>query len=136
MTLCPVGLLFGEISRLAFFGRATDRPDLAARLSQYEKLYQNQTPSSINAAGERRLWCFVLMQAICDLAAADLHGGRFNRNFLQRSAREWFTSNREDPGDFIWLCGQLELDPDAVRDRLLKRPFHLQLAPLDSSDAA
>jgi len=61
---------------------------------------------------EQTLWSSVLMQAIQDLSGPD---------FVAKSARAWLTSRSTSPGSLIWICDQLGLDPDAVRQNVLRR---------------
>jgi hypothetical protein len=61
---------------------------------------------------ERKLWAYVLLQAHADL------GGR---DPLARSARLWFTSKDDSIGSFTWICHHLSLEPDAVRQRVLRQ---------------
>jgi hypothetical protein len=61
---------------------------------------------------ERKLWAYVLLQAHTDL------GGR---DPLARSARLWFTSKDDAIGSFTWICHHLSLEPDAVRQRVLRQ---------------
>ena len=60
---------------------------------------------------ERKLWAYVLLQAHTDLKG---------REPAARSARLWFISRDDSIGSFIWVCHHLSLDPDAVRQRVIK----------------
>lgn len=61
---------------------------------------------------ERKLWANVLLQALTDLAGRDPQA---------RSARAWISSRDNSVGSFSWVCYQLSLDPDAVRQRVLRK---------------
>jgi hypothetical protein len=61
---------------------------------------------------ERKLWAYVLLQALTDLDGRDP---------LARSARLWISSKDNAIGSFSWVCHHLSLDPDAVRQRVLRR---------------
>jgi len=61
---------------------------------------------------ERKLWAYVLLQALTDLESRDP---------LARSARLWIASRDNNIGSFAWVCHQLSLDPDAVRQRVLRK---------------
>lgn len=60
---------------------------------------------------EQKLWGNVLLQALTDLSGRDM---------FARSARLWFSSRDESIGSLAWICHHLALDPDAVRQRVLK----------------
>jgi hypothetical protein len=60
---------------------------------------------------EQKLWANVLLQALADLSGRDP---------FARSARMWFLSRDESIGSLAWICHHLSLDPDAVRQRVLK----------------
>lgn len=60
---------------------------------------------------ERKLWAYVLLQAHADISGRDP---------LARPARLWFSSRDDSIGSFTWICHHLSLDPDAVRQRVLK----------------
>jgi len=61
---------------------------------------------------EQTLWSSVLTQAIQDLSGS---------NFVAKRARAWLTSRSTALGSLIWICDQLGLDPDAVRQNVLRR---------------
>lgn len=61
---------------------------------------------------ERKLWAYVLLQAHADLCGRDP---------LARSARLWFTSKDDSIGSFTWICHHLSLEPDAVRQRVIRQ---------------
>jgi hypothetical protein len=55
----------------------------------------------------------VLTQALQDLSGPDL---------LAKPARAWLSSRNTSLGSLIWVCDQLGLDSDAVRQNALRRP--------------
>jgi hypothetical protein len=62
---------------------------------------------------EHMLWMSVLTQALQDLSGPDL---------LAKPARAWVSSRNTSLGSLIWVCDQLGLDSDAVRQNALRRP--------------
>jgi len=60
---------------------------------------------------ERKMWAYVLLQALTDLSGRDP---------FARSARLWFSSRDDSIGSLIWICNHLSLEPDAVRQRVLR----------------
>jgi hypothetical protein len=84
----------------------------AGILNQFEP--QNDHTS---VAGERRLWRAILRRAFEDVEGFHLHA-TCDRKTVQASAAEWFMSDAEEPGMFLWVCSQLGLDPSAIRRRL------------------
>jgi len=62
---------------------------------------------------EQLLWMSVLTQALQDLSGPP---------FVAKPARAWLTSRSKAVGSLVWTCDQLGLDPDAVRQRVLRRP--------------
>jgi hypothetical protein len=68
------------------------------------------------------LWSRVLLQAIWDLAGIKLNVPKRDIPRLQRRTRAWFTSFDDSPGSFIWICYNLSLEPDVVRNRVLNKP--------------
>lgn len=61
---------------------------------------------------EQSLWMSVLTLAMQDL---------FGPDHLAKPARAWFASKNTALGSLIWICDQLSLDPDAVRQKILRR---------------
>jgi hypothetical protein len=61
---------------------------------------------------EQILWMSVLIQALQDLSGPDL---------LAKPARAWLSSRSTSVGSLIWTCEHLGLDPDAVRQNVLRR---------------
>jgi hypothetical protein len=62
---------------------------------------------------EHILWMSVLTQALQDLSGPDL---------VAKPARAWLSSRNTSLGSLIWICDQLGLDSDAVRQKALRRP--------------
>jgi hypothetical protein len=73
---------------------------------------------------ERKLWAYVLLQA-----HADLKG----REPAARSARLWFISRADSIGSFTWVCHHLSLDPDAVRQRVIKDASRKSRQPVENT---
>lgn len=61
---------------------------------------------------EQTLWMSVLTLAMQDLSGPD---------HLAKPARAWICSRNTSLGSLIWICDQVGLNPDAVRQRLLRR---------------
>ena len=61
---------------------------------------------------EQTLWMSVLSLAMQDLSGPD---------HLAKPARAWFSSKNTALGSLIWVCDQLGLDPNAVRQKVLRR---------------
>ena len=61
---------------------------------------------------EQTLWMSVLTLAMQDLSGPD---------HLAKPARAWICSKNNALGSLIWICDQVGLNPDAVRQRLLRR---------------
>jgi hypothetical protein len=66
---------------------------------------------------ETELWTGVILQAIVDL---DRRTSLTPRS-AQVSAREWFASESDAVGSFIWTCHLIDLDPNFIRSRLAKK---------------
>jgi hypothetical protein len=66
---------------------------------------------------EAELWTQVILQAINDL------DGRtsLTPNSAKDSAREWFASESDAVGSFIWTCQLINLDPSFIRSQLAKK---------------
>ena len=66
---------------------------------------------------EAELWTQVILQAISDL------NGRtsLTPGSAQDSAREWFASECDAVGSFIWTCQIINVDPNFIRSRLAKK---------------
>ena len=62
-------------------------------------------------------------------AIYDLHGRKTKRSdTIARAAREWFLSESDEPGSFLWTCLILDLDAQAVRAAVLEKPEMCQAA--------
>ena len=61
---------------------------------------------------EQTLWMSVLTLAMQDLSGPD---------HLAKPARAWICSRNNALGSLIWICDQVGLNPDAVRQKLLRR---------------
>jgi hypothetical protein len=60
---------------------------------------------------EQKMWACVLLQALADLSSRDP---------FARSARLWFSARDNSIGSLTWICHHVSLDPDAVRQRVLR----------------
>jgi hypothetical protein len=66
---------------------------------------------------EAELWTQVILQAI-----NDLHGRTsLTPGSAKDSAREWFASDSDSVGSFIWTCQIINVDPNFIRSRLAKK---------------
>jgi hypothetical protein len=61
---------------------------------------------------EQTLWTSVLTLAMQDITGPD---------HIAKPARAWFSSRNTSLGSLIWICDQLGLDPNAVRQKVLRR---------------
>jgi hypothetical protein len=66
---------------------------------------------------EAELWTAVILQAIDDL---DRRTSLTPRS-AQDSAREWFASESDAVGSFIWTCHVINVDPNFIRSQLAKK---------------
>ena len=66
---------------------------------------------------ETELWTAVILQAIDDLNRRT----RLSPRSAQSSARQWFASEDDAVGGFIWTCHVIDVDPNFIRSRLAKR---------------
>ena len=73
-----------------------------------------QVPSSHKDQAERKLWLAVLNRARLDFSGNAYLG----RDREAARAADWFQSEGIEPGDFVWLCTVLGIQPDAVRASL------------------
>ena len=70
---------------------------------------------SINPDTVRAIWTAVLSQAVVDYR----YRGSAKGSAVQRiDAANWVNSTYEGVGSFSYVCDVLNIDPDAVRDRL------------------
>jgi hypothetical protein len=66
---------------------------------------------------EAELWTQVILQAI-----NDLHGRTsLTPGSAKDSAREWFASDSDSVGSFIWTCQIINVDPNFIRSQLAKK---------------
>lgn len=95
------------------------------RLKRHAVNYQPYTYDLPEAERARRLWVFVIVQAVKDALAPphDLGDGEANERILawrrgmedeRRRAREWL---QQPNADFELVCDRADLDPEFVRDR-------------------
>jgi hypothetical protein len=66
---------------------------------------------------EPKLWAAVLLQAVSDC----IKPRRSSPGYKDDDARRWFLSDRHGVGSFRWVCEALDLDPQAIRDRVFAR---------------
>jgi len=77
----------------------------------------DQLMESVEMDACKDLWLAVLEQAVKDAR------GTRTYHSIMREAREWFRSENEDPGSFLWICQLLGLDPEAVRGTVAKEYY-------------
>ena len=63
----------------------------------------------------QQLWSAVLHRSLQDLDPRKLYASPANTGAL---AAQWFQSDDEQPGSFLWICLHLGLDPATIRSRL------------------
>jgi hypothetical protein len=66
---------------------------------------------------EAELWTEVILQAIDDMDRCRSSASRS----AEDSARQWFASDNEDIGTFVWSCRVVNVDPSRVRSALARR---------------
>jgi hypothetical protein len=66
---------------------------------------------------EAELWTQVILQAITDLDGRTSLTPRSAKD----SAREWFASECDEVGSFIWTCEIINVDPNFIRSQLTKK---------------
>ena len=71
----------------------------------------------------QRLWFSVLNRARMDLKGhgslgTGQHHGRLSGPRAALMAEKWFAAETEQPGDFVWVCTMLGIQPDGVRASL------------------
>jgi hypothetical protein len=99
--------------------------DVSLLASQQGETHKPQTP-------EVDLWRAVLEQSLKDLNG-DKCGAHLGQN-VAREARDWFSSDDEDAGSFHFVCGVLNLNPEAVRDALRARGVPTRGLPSHTHD--
>jgi hypothetical protein len=75
------------------------------------------TGTDNRTAPETELWTAVMLQAIDDLDRRK----SLSPTAAQDSAREWFASDSDAVGSFIWSCHVINVDPSFIRSRLDNR---------------
>ena len=85
---------------------------------------------------EAELWTQVILQAINDLdgRTSSIPGS------AQNSAREWFASESDGVGSFIWTCQIINVDPNFIRSQLtkklrMKHPVQIMLSRAERAKA-
>ena len=73
---------------------------------------QKREVAQLMTEPEQTLWTSVLTLAMQDITGPD---------HLAKPARAWFSSRNTSLGSLIWICDQLGLDPNAVRQKVLRR---------------
>ncbi len=66
---------------------------------------------------EAELWTQVILRAIEDLEKRT----SLTSTSAQDSAREWFASDSDALGSFIWICHAINVDPNLIRSGLAKK---------------
>jgi hypothetical protein len=84
-------------------------------LSRFGVVYGTCTDRPIMPEAE--LWTAVILQAIDDLDRRT----SLTPRLAQDSAREWFSSESDAVGSFIWTCHVIDMDPNFIRSRLAKK---------------
>lgn len=71
----------------------------------------------LDSTGVANLWCQIILEAIDSVKGKP--PCEFSYTAIQREkelARQWFVSNSKAPCTFLWVCDQLDLDSDPIRD--------------------
>jgi hypothetical protein len=85
--------------------------------------YVNRLGGVSGTAGDRQtlpeaeLWTQVTLQAITDLEGRT----SLTPHSAKDSAREWFASESDGIGSFIWTCQIINVDPSFIRSQLAKK---------------
>ena len=82
-----------------------------------------QVPSSRGTQPVQQLWSAVLHRSLQDLDPRKLYASPANTAEL---AAQWFQSDDETPGSFLWICLNLGLDPATIRSRLPQEKIQSQ----------
>ena len=74
----------------------------------------------------QKLWAAVLDNAVLSLEQRGSYNyGRGNRDHQKRNQQHesltWLKSDNNAPGSFLFICDTLQIDPDFLRVRLLKK---------------
>ena len=75
---------------------------------------------------EAELWTHVILQAIDDLERRSSLRSRA----AQDAAREWFLSDSDVVGSFLWSCQVINVEPNSIRSWLAKKHQMLNRNPL------
>jgi len=92
--------------------------------------------------GAHRLWAAVLANAVMSLEQRLSIDGRRNRSPQNRKLRDesltWLQSQLTTPGSFLFICDTLCIDPDFLRERLVRKYTVVPWTgePDDSADTA
>lgn len=79
----------------------------------------------MNYSTEQELWARVLLNAIEDLnpnesVKPNKYKDRY-RLLNRHSAVKWFNDvENNEIGSFLWICGILKLDPEIIREKIMK----------------
>lgn len=103
-------------------------------MNQRANFYSRETTAAdyLQMRAPRELWAAVLEQAIRDAVEGpsqfecrhllpDLRATKEFRLDIMVAAQEWIADEEDEPRRFVWVCGQLGLNPDAVRRRLVEK---------------
>ncbi len=99
-------------------------------------------PPPKRLTGPQRLWAAVLANAVMGLEQRLSIDGRRNRSPQNRKLRDesltWIRSHLVTPGSFIFVCDTLRIDPEFLRERLLRKYTMVPWTgePDDSADTA
>lgn len=63
-----------------------------------------------------RLWIEVMRLGVQDFCYARARGSSYNHPHIQ-----WFWSDSQEPGSYLWLCHLLDLDPAKSRSQVMRR---------------
>lgn len=76
-----------------------------------------ETGTDPSTLPEAELWTQVILQAINDLDGRTSLTPRSAKD----SAREWFASECDGVGSFLWTCQLINVDPNFIRSQLAKK---------------
>lgn len=76
-----------------------------------------------NFTTEETFWCYVLRDAyktVCGQVALFTSGVIDREEMVEQvhEDREWFLSDRFEPGSFQWICQMLDLNSDFIRRKV------------------
>lgn len=78
----------------------------------------------------KTLWAGVMVQAIKDVWGIHdsfIHAGTA-RQVVRDEARMWFMRLDTQPTSFLWICDQLQFDPDEVRACVLAKKLRAKIS--------